>query len=179
VADESEKAEAAASETPKRKSKLPLIVSALVLLAGGGAAAWYLGMLPFGGKQRHAEATAAVEEGAGGHGEKGGKNEKGERPAPILAFETFIANLADEGGSRYLKATFQIEFLGATVPPDVNARLPRIRDLVLTLLSSKTFDDVRTPEGKQQLREEIIARVNQVLERDVVKAVYFTEFIVQ
>ena len=41
------------------------------------------------------------------------------------------------------------------------------------------IDDVRTPDGKQQLREEIINRVNQVLERDAVKAVYFTEFIVQ
>jgi len=176
MADESEKPEAAAEEAPKKKSKLPLIASAVLLLAGGGAAAWYLGVLPFGGKQRHAEATAAVEEGAGGaHGEKGGK----EGPAPILPLETFIANLADEGGSRYLKATFQIEFTGTSVPPEVNARLPKIRDLVLTLLSSKTFDDVRTPEGKQQLREEIIARVNQVVERDVVKAVYFTEFIVQ
>jgi len=160
------------SAPAKKRSKLPLIASAVVLLAGGGAAAWYLGVLPFGGgKNRHAEATAAVEE--GGHG----KADKG--PGPILPLETFIANLADEGGSRYLKATFQIEFLGATVPPDVNAHLPQIRDLLLTLLSSKTFDEVRTAEGKQQLREEIIARVNQVLDRDVVKAVYFTEFIVQ
>ena len=47
------------------------------------------------------------------------------------------------------------------------------------LATSKTFDEIRTPEGKQQLREEIIARVNQVLDRDVAKAVYFTEFIVQ
>ena len=117
-----------------------------------------------------------VREGAGGHAEKGAK---GEAAAPILPLETFIANLADEGGSRYLKATFQIEFVGVAVPPEVTPRLPKIRDLLLTLLSSKTFDDVRTPEGKQQLREEIIARVNQVLERDAVKAVYFTEFIVQ
>jgi len=47
------------------------------------------------------------------------------------------------------------------------------------LLTSKTFDEIRTPEGKQDLREEIIRRVNQTLDRDVVKAVYFTEFIVQ
>jgi flagellar FliL protein len=173
--------EAAASAAPKKKSKLPLIVSAVVLLAGGSAAAWYLGMLPFGDKHRHAEATAAVEEGAGGHGENGHgeKGAKGESAAPILPLETFIANLADEGGSRYLKATFQIEFVGTSVPPELTPRLPKIRDLLLTLLSSKSFDDVRTPEGKQLLREEIIARVNQVLERDAVKAVYFTEFIVQ
>ncbi|HEY2388659.1 MAG TPA: flagellar basal body-associated FliL family protein [Candidatus Binatia bacterium] len=178
MADESAKPEAeGAAEAPKKKSKLPLILSAVVLLAGGGAAAWYLGVLPFGGKQRHAEATASVEEGGGKeHGEKGGAKETA---SPILPLETFIANLSDEGGSRYLKATFQIEFLGASVPPEITPRLPKIRDLLLTLLSSKSFDDVRTPEGKQQLREEIIARVNQVVERDVVKAVYFTEFIVQ
>ncbi len=173
---EEKTAEPAGDESPPAKKKsrlLPLVASVVVLVAGGGAAAWYLGVLPFGGgKSRHAEATAAVDESA-----HGGKSEKG--PAPILPLETFIANLADEGGSRYLKATFQIEFLGATVPPDVNGHLPQIRDLLLTLLSSKTFDEVRTAEGKQQLREEIIARVNQVLDRDIVKAVYFTEFIVQ
>ena len=61
----------------------------------------------------------------------------------------------------------------------MKARLPQMRDLLLTLFTSKTFDEIRTPEGKQQLREEIIERVNQVLDRDLVKAVYFTEFIVQ
>jgi flagellar FliL protein len=171
--DETTAAEEAPEQPPKKKSKLPLLVSVLVLVAGAGAAAWYLGLLPFGGHgDRHAEATAAIEEG-GEHAAK----PKG--PGPILPLETFIANLADDGGNRYLKATFQVEFLGAAVPPDVNARLPQIRDLLLTLLSSKTFDEVRTAEGKQQLREEIIARINQVLDRDAVKAVYFTEFIVQ
>ena len=181
MADEDTKAaEASAEPAGKKKSKLPLLLSVLVLVGGAGAASWYLGVLPFGRHDdRHAEATAAIEEGGegGGHGEHGAKAEKG--PGPILALETFIANLADESGSRYLKATFQVEFLGAAVPPDVNARLPQIRDLILTLLSSKTFDDVRTAEGKQQLREEIIGRINQVLDRDAVKAVYFTEFIVQ
>ena len=70
-------------------------------------------------------------------------------------------------------------FGGTEVPAAMRARLPQTRDLLLTLFTSKTFDDIRTPEGKQQLREEIIARVNQVLDRDLAKAVYFTEFIVQ
>jgi flagellar FliL protein len=180
MADEVEKSpqvEAEAERGSKKRSKLPILLSVLVVVAGGAAAAWYLGVLPgTASKAEHAEATAAVEE----HGDDGGHGGNGEKGlGPILPLETFIANLADEGGSRYLKATFQIEFLGAAVPGDVTGRLPQIRDLLLTLLSSKTFDDVRTAEGKQQLREEIIARVNQVLDRDAVKAVYFTEFIVQ
>lgn len=181
MADE-EKGEAqAADAAPKKKSKLPLILSAVVLLAGAGAGAWYLGV--FGrGEELHAEA-GAEEGGHGGGEEQHAKAEGGHGAAKgagaIKPFEPFIANLADDGGKRYLKATFQVEFLGEGVPPELDGRLPQVRDLLLTLLTSKTFDDVRTPDGKQQLREEIINRVNQVLERDAVKAVYFTEFIVQ
>jgi flagellar basal body-associated protein FliL len=191
MSDEAEKpAEGAAA--PKKKSKLiPMVGSVVVLLAGAVTALWYLGVGPFAGESRHAEATAAVaEEGhGGGHGEaeSGGHGEEdaghggggGGGQGGLLSLEPFIANLADDGGRRYLKATFQVDFGGTEVPAAMNARLPQTRDLLLTLFTSKTFDDIRTPEGKQQLREEIIARVNQVLDRDLAKAAYFTEFIVQ
>jgi flagellar FliL protein len=176
----SEDAEKSAEEAEagKKKSKLvPMIGSAVVLLAGTVAALWYLGVGPFAGSPKHAEATAAVEEDAHGAEKAGGAHDG--KPGGILALEPFIANLADDGGRRYLKATFQIDFGSADIPASMQARLPQTRDLLLTLFTSKTFDDIRTPEGKQQLREEIIARVNQVLDRDLAKAVYFTEFIVQ
>ena len=174
----SEEAEKSGEEAEvKKKSKLiPMLGSALVLVAGATAALWYLGVGPFGGKPKHAEATAAIEEAEHGGGEESAaKEEKGS----ILALEPFIANLADDGGRRYLKATFQIDFGKSGIPPAMSAHLPQVRDLLLTLFTSKTFDDIRSPEGKQQLREEIIQRVNQVLDRDLAKAVYFTEFIVQ
>lgn len=184
MSDEAEKP-AEGAEAPKKKSKLiPMVGSAVVLLAGAATALWYLGVGPFGGEARHAEATAAVEEshgGGGGHGKKAADDGHGGGGGHggILALEPFIANLADDGGRRYLKATFQVDFGGKEVPAAMQARLPQTRDLLLTLFTSKTFDEIRTPEGKQQLREEIIARVNQVLDRDLAKAVYFTEFIVQ
>jgi flagellar FliL protein len=93
--------------------------------------------------------------------------------------DPFIANLSDEDGRRYVKATIQLEFYDSIVPPEFHRRLPQTRDMLLTLLSSKTFADVRTPQGKAVLREEIVNRVNTVLNEDAVKAVYFTEFIVQ
>jgi flagellar FliL protein len=180
MADE-EKPEGESPVAPKKRSKLPLIASAVLLLAGAGAGAWYLGVFRGESEELHGEAGAAVER---AHGEAHAKADDGhgggaKAPGPIKPFEPFIANLADEGGKRYLKATFQVEFLGDHVPAELDARLPQVRDLLLTLLTSKTFEEVRTPDGKQQLREEIINRVNQVLERDAVKAVYFTEFIVQ
>ncbi len=198
--DEVDKGPDAAAAAPSKpakgsRKKLTWLVSVVVLLGGAGAAAWYAGVLPIGRRHgRHAQATAAVEGEAGGEGGAAADGDADreasaedahagratrDRSGATLPLETFIANLADDGGKRYLKTTMQVEFLGETVPSGVDARLPQIRDLLLTLLTSKTFDQIRTPEGKQELREEIIARLNQVLDRDAVKAVYFTEFIVQ
>jgi flagellar FliL protein len=166
---QTEAAQEAASPPDEKagKGKFFMIVGASVLLlAVAGGASWYLGLLPFGKK---VEAKEEVEE-------------VKEPKAPLgalLPLDPFIANLNDDSGKRYLKATMQIEFFDSKVPDDFNGRLPQMRDLLLTLFSSKTFAEVRTPEGKAVLREEIINRVNRVLRKDLVKAVYFTDFIVQ
>jgi flagellar protein FliL len=163
--EESPKAEAAsAAPAAKGGSKLVLIIVALVVLLGGGAGAWFF-------------------LGAGAHK----ADAKVETPPPaaepavgaLAPLDPFIANLADEDGKRYLKATVQIEFFAGKLPDEWSGRLPQIRDLLLTLFTSKTFADVRTPQGKAVLRDEIINRVNRALHKDEVKAVYFTEFIVQ
>ena len=192
-------AEGAAGAAPaegaekKKSSKLLLIVLPLVLVIAGGAGAYFMGLLPFGKHGAEAEQAEAGEKGgeekaaAAEHG-KEKKEEKGGAKAAkashggtgaLRPLDPFIANLADEGGNRYLKATMQIEFAGASVPENFDARLPQIRDLILTLLSSRTFDQIRTPDGKQNLREDVIERINHALESDSAKAVYFTEFIVQ
>jgi flagellar FliL protein len=159
---------------PRRK--LPLLIAAAVgalLLVGGGA--WWVFL--------H-KAAPAVEASEAGDVEAATGDEQGKLPAPgevgaMVALDPFIANLSDEDGRRYLKATLQLEFTKSQAPPDFTARLPLVRDLLLTLFSSKTFGEVRTPQGKAVLRDEIVARVNHALRSDVVKAVYFTEFIVQ
>jgi flagellar FliL protein len=161
-----ETAEAPEAAPRKGRGKLVLVVGIVGLLGAGGGVAWYLGFLPPGGK---AEAKATAEK------------KKAEKPpvGAMRALDTFIANLADEDGKRYLKATFQLEFFDANEPEHFAAREPQVRDLLLTLFTSKTFAEIRTPEGKAVLRDEIINRVNRILRKDVVKAVYFTEFIVQ
>lgn len=145
--------------------KLLLIALPAVLLAGG-AGAYFAGLLPLGPEEVVSE---EVEEDTG--------------PAfaqtVIRPLDPFIANLADESAGRYIKTTIQLEFDGTEPPAWFDSRMPQIRDLILTLLTSKSFDQIRTPEGKQILREEMIRRTNQALQADAVRAVYFTEFIVQ
>ena len=131
----------------------------LAMVAGVAGTAWWLGLVP-----ARTEAEAKVEELAVG---------------ALFPLDPFIANLADEDGRRYLKATLQVEFFGPHVPDEFNPRVPQVRDLLLTLFTSKLFAEIRTPEGKAVLRDEIVSRMNRVLNKDLVKAVYFTEFIVQ
>lgn len=136
---------------------------ALALALGGiGAAAWRLGIGQIAPPKPVAVAVATQA-----------------RDGALEPMDPFIANLSDEDGRRYVKATLQVEFYDAIVPPEFHRRLPQTRDMLLTLFSSKTFDEVRTSQGKAIMREEIVNRINTVLNEDAVKSVYFTEFIVQ
>jgi flagellar protein FliL len=140
------------------------LACAIALALGGiGVAAWRLGLGQVGPQPSVAAAAAT------------GVRTNG----ALEPMDPFIVNLSDEDGRRYLKATIQVELYDSIVPPEFHQRLPQSRDMLLTLLSSKTFADVRTPQGKAVLREEIVNRLNTVLNEDAVKAIYFTEFIVQ
>jgi flagellar FliL protein len=150
--------------------KLLLIGGAVLVLAGGGGAAWTLGLIPHGAK-----ASSALAEGDAGEATQAEGNHGA--AGALVPLDPFIANLADEDGKRYLKATVQVEF--ATPKEPAEFKTAQVRDLLLTLFSSKQFGEIRTPEGKAVLREEIINRINRVMHKDLVKNVYFTEFIVQ
>lgn len=179
---ESAEAGAEASGGGGKKKLVILVAAVVVLLGGGGGVAWKLGLFG-GGKAEHADAkehgaepTDAAEGehggGDGGHGAVAGMG-------ALVPLDPFIANLSDEDGRRYLKATLSVEFFKPVAPAEFTQRLPQVRDLMLTLFSSKTFAEVRTPQGKAVLRDEIVTRLNHALRSDAVKAVYFTEFIVQ
>ena len=57
--------------------------------------------------------------------------------------------------------------------------VPKIRDSLIILLTSKGFDDISSIQGKLKLREEILYRINNVLGEGKAKAIYFTDFVVQ
>lgn len=118
--------------------------------------------------------------GGGGHG--GGH---GEGKSPEL--EPFVVNLADPGSRRYLRVRLKIEFKKPEeTEPLLTERTPQVRDVILLLLSSKTSDQLVSPEGKTHLRKELTDQLNLVLKKgkkkkvkQVVKNLYFTEFLIQ
>jgi len=112
---------------------------------------------------------------------KGHEGREAARPhdiGEIFELEPFIVNLQDNTGSRYLKVSIHLELDPMTLE-EAKLRTAQIRDAIIILLSSKSYADVGTVQGKYQLRDEIMARVNHILTGGKVRNVYFTEFVIQ
>jgi flagellar FliL protein len=107
-----------------------------------------------------------------------------------------IVNLGDPSGRKLLRAGIVLEFAPADLKffsmegeekelfiegftTELNEKLPVVNDILITLLSSKTFDMIYTAEGKEVLRQDIINTINTQLPEYRVIFVYFTEFVVQ
>ncbi len=124
--------------------------------------------------------VAAVEKVEGEHAAEGEHGEKkdGEVPTNFIK-EAFTVNLADSKGAHFAQVTIEIEVPDDSVKKAVEAQRPKIRDFIVVVLSSKTYEQVSTVDGREFLREEIRNKINGTLPRGQVKEVHFTQFIVQ
>jgi len=97
----------------------------------------------------------------------------------MFPMDSYLVNLAGSGGKRFLKVTVSLELSSPEVHFELKENIQKITDSVLVLLSSKTFEDVYSVQGKFKLKDEITVRVNRFLVLGHVKDAYFTEFIIQ
>lgn len=98
---------------------------------------------------------------------------------PLYALDTMIVNLSDHGGKRYLRVTMALELSDPESVATIESRLPQIRDAVLMILPTKTYDDVSTTDGKIALRNQVMEKINELMTKGRVNNIYFTEFVVQ
>ena len=62
---------------------------------------------------------------------------------------------------------------------EIENKMPQIKDAILLLLSTKTFEDIKVSQGKLMLKEELVARLNSFLSTGMIVNIYFTSFVVQ
>ena len=194
MADEKEEVESTDEEAKPGKLKFVLFaIAGLVLLAAGVGVGFVLG----GSSPDDSPTTLEAEAGDEGHSaevEDGHGDEESEHAEPaadehgggsdgaILGtykLDSFIANIADRDRDRFLKLRVELELNNERVEEELDQRLPHIRDIVISLLGSKSFEEVRSIEGKDLLREEMLQRINSLLGTGKVRRIFFTEFIVQ
>jgi flagellar FliL protein len=99
----------------------------------------------------------------------------------VVPMETFIVNLAGTKGRKVAKVNMEFELKDSAdegkISGEIEQRKAQIRDVIIIILSSKTFEEVSTPEGKDNLRGEIKDRINSFLTTGKISNVFFTEFI--
>lgn len=105
--------------------------------------------------------------------------EEANKMGPIFRMDTMIVNLADQGGKRYLRITMEFEISSVELIPEIETRMPQIRDAILMILPTKQYVDIGTTEGKVQLRDELMANLNMLLKTGSIVTIYFSEFVVQ
>jgi len=160
---ETDEKQAATGKEGKKKSpilKILILVVGLGVLGGGGFFA-YTKFFAKADSAAEAQAKPVVSK------------------AVVKDLETFLVNLADPGGERYLKVTMQLSLSSEAVSQEIDARMAELRDSILLLLSSKEYDDISSLSGKLALKKTLVNNLNRVLKQGMVQDIYFTEFLVQ
>jgi flagellar FliL protein len=173
-------------EKPKSNSTLKiLIIVLIVLFLVGGIVGGLFAAGVFGGSDANEE-------------------ESDEEEAPgeaiyIPVDPAFVVNFPAGSQARFLQITLEIMTRSAQVEAQVNEHMPVIRNNLLMLFSSQTFESVSTLEGKESLREQALETVQTIIEEEAggggeedeeseedagstsgeVEAIYFTSFVMQ
>jgi flagellar basal body-associated protein FliL len=141
------------------KSRTPLILGLVGLLAAGGGAYYWM--------NGRGVATAAHAEAI----------ERG-----VVAFEPFVVNLADANVSRFLRVTMQLVLSSereAAKLEESKVALLQARSAILELLTMQKSEALVTADGKAALRAAIVERVSHTIAPFEVVDVLFSDFVVQ
>jgi flagellar FliL protein len=164
--------EAPEGEAPKKKGKLLIIIIAIaaVVLVGGGVGAYLLLSKP------------AAEKAADGHGDEAEEVVEDDKHPPIYEkLEQFTTRLSD--GESYLQCEINLKVADAKVQEKIKLYMPEIRDALLSLLSSKTAEEITAVEQREALSKEVQQKVNEILgikkASKGVQKVLFPAFIIQ
>jgi flagellar FliL protein len=119
--------------------------------------------------------------GSEGEAAEGGGEKKQEAAKALVIYplEPFIVNIHDGPNLRYLKVKLEFEIAGAEAKEELNRIQAPLRDAILVLLSSKNLDDISMTDGKNKLRDEVMATVGKLVPAGKISRVYFTDFVVQ
>ena len=97
----------------------------------------------------------------------------------VYSLDTFIVNLADKGGRRFLRVTMDLELKDESLSGEIDKRLSQIRDSILMIIPTKRFEDINSVEGKIALSDEIMTKLNSLLKDGSITNIYFVDFVIQ
>ncbi len=158
------------ADAPKGKSKLLIIIIAVVvLLAGGGGAAFFF----MGSSEPAAEEQAAAQEIA--------------LPTDPVAYvnipQPFLFNVTGDKKDRLVQIKVQLMVRGTENENLARYHSPLIESSLLSTFASATVEQLRTANGRVELRDkatsDIKASLSRAVGQPVIERVLFTDFVIQ
>lgn len=158
------------TEAPKGKGKLIIIIiAAVVLLAGGGGAAFFLM-----GSDDSAETAQTTQQQVAA-------------PVDPVAYvnipQPFLFNVTGDKKDRLVQIKVQLMVRGSENENLARYHSPLIESSLLSTFASATVEQLRTANGRIELREkatdDIKASLNRAVGQPVIERVLFTDFVMQ
>ena len=99
---------------------------------------------------------------------------------PIHELGDFTVNLTVPPGfsPRFVRCGLVLEVTDKKSIPELKQE-PQIRDTVISILRTKTQEDIAGSAGMERLRRELNEAITEVLPEKIIANVYFTELVVQ
>ena len=96
----------------------------------------------------------------------------------IYTMDKFIVNLSGLP-KRTIRLQVNLDMIGPESFQEIMdlENRAKARDRIVRVLNDKTFDDLESIQGKLFLKDRIVEEVNKLLDKGLVKDVYFTDFV--
>lgn len=180
------------SENKKMGSKKLIIIAAISLLVLSSLTVTTV-LLFMGGDNEPAaqagagEVTEESEQVAENDGEASSEEGNGASATGSPKFypirPAFVVNIPSKGRIRFLQIQVDVMSRDDDVIDDVETYEPLIKNELVSLFSTQTYEGVITPEGKERLRKEALARVQKVMRDQAgvegIEQILFTSFVTQ
>lgn len=177
MADEEVQNEEGEAAAPAKGSRLALLGAVVAVALGGVAGTQVLGPTVAGlmaaspGEEAGADSGGGHGDSGGGHGEAGG--------ASVYSVENLVVNPAETKGTRFLMASVVAKLPSGVEAEALAGRDAEIRDRLLSLLASKTVDELADVSVREPLKEEIRAALSEMVAPAEFGTVYLPTFVIQ
>ena len=183
VGDDDEGDSGKASGGGGKKKIIIIIALAFLVVVGGVAGAYFMGLLDPVIEMIVGPEDAAEGEESGEEGEECEEGEEGDCASGRVVFydlQELLVNLNTGGRkSSFLKIRISLELASARDKAKMDAIMPRVIDNFQTYLRELRIDDLKGSAGMYRLREELLVRVNAAAAPAKITDVLFKEMLVQ
>lgn len=189
MADEDLDLDSGEEELPRSSKKMLIIIIIGVLLLVIVAVLGTLFLTgSFDEQSDQVETSQSADDGDGGEqdGEGDADKNNSESFAELSYWPLeppFVLNFEGKSKARYMQIGLEVSTTSDKAIQAVKKHMPVIRNEIVLLLSGQKYEEMVTPDGKEQLRAELIETVNNILNQHKVKKgidnIYFTSFVMQ